>query len=852
MRAKKSISFIITLCLAMCPLLAMTAHADGDLAFLTPTHKTIIAGEAFSWMNRSRDWNQNLTEGVGVVTISGTTYAIPNVFPTPLQDIQVETWRETAGANVNLKMRFSIPDVTRTQPSSSSTSTLNKGDRIIIQLDPDNSGRGAAGDEDLTPGAAGNIATDYRFEIVIKDNLIDANLTGTRLPIVVGGGSPNNWDTLFDTSGSAPTDAQLATLNSVSGGRYDVTVTLPGSYTGLSASAAGPVGLTFVYLNDIGHSHPVSGGGTVWEMIGTQFPSSMGLSVIADNPGVSDLGLATSSLPASGSWLNPSQWASGYFDAGSGSTTNDIHFSPSPSWVLSEDIRLGVCTTSSFNDFPSGGVAGWHTDQLTLPNWYQYYPGTTPTSTDKPCTMRIWFRARRTAPSATGIRKRFLIVWGRPNIGATEDWFVASLSPPVTITAATDTFNFLWNVPKVNFTDHPCLRIYALPDDLRRQSDSAQYEEADITGINTDAELTAMESFFGIGGHDPRSAQMNFTALNSGPCPNQSCQQAALPNRDRRRADQSGVQIVAVGYKQPNVADAQPDLATAGQTQDPGSSSSDTIRILVEGFGIESPPPNANYAFLTDLGGVGTMVSNHNLASMPQGMTIELDVGNPRVERADITKNPSVETLSPPRTIFLNVIVRTAPGVPKPTFTVNVADNTLGPGETTKGTVVVTPAQTPVQTFKRWGLSLHAGVSIPHGDFNTFFNPGPNAGIDLEYRIKRTFSVEGIYTFHRFRGETLTGTFAPITIGDLNLHQFSLNGKFYGSSSPVRPFFNFGGGVYKFDPGSTHGGLNIGGGFQFDITPNVAFDTMYNFHNVFTSGSNTQFSTVQGGLRFRF
>jgi hypothetical protein len=840
MSAKKPITLIITLCFALCPLLiVMTAHADGDLAFLTPTHTTITAGEAFSWMERSRDWNQDLTSGV--TTIAGITYAIPNVIPSATQDIHVETWRETSGANVNLKMHFSIPDVTRTQPPGSSTSTLNKGDRIIIELDPDNSGRGSA-DTDLTLGAAGSPTTDYRFEIVIKDNLIDNNLTGTRLPVSA---TPNNWDTVFDSSALAPTDAQLVTLNSVSGGRYDLTVTIPGAYVGLSSSATGPVGMTFVYLNDIGHSHPASGGGTVWEMIGTQFPSSMGLSVIADNPGVSDLGLATSSLPASGSWLNPSQWASGYFDAASSSVTNDINFSASPDWYISEDIRLGVCTTTSFNDFPAGGVAGWATDQLTLPNWYQYYPGTT--AAEKPCTMRIWFKARRTAPSATAIRKRFLIVWGRPFIGATQDWFVANLSPPVTITAATDTFNFLWNVPKVNFTDHPCLRIYALPDDLKR-SDGTAFPETSITGITTDAQLTAMESFFGVGGHDPRSAQMNFTALHSGPCPNQSCQQAALPNRDRRPADPSGVQIVAVGYK----PDSNPDpLANfvPGQSTKPGGDKPDTIRIFVEGFGVETPPPNANYAFLKSLGGVGTMVSNRDLASMPQGMTIGLDVGNPRVERADITKNPSVETLSPPRTIFLNVIVKTAPGVPKPTFTVNVADNTLGPGETTKGTVVVTPGSVPPQgPFKRWGFSLHAGASVPHGNFNTFFNPGPNLGVDLEYRINKIFSLEGIYTFHHFPGETFSG----VSIGDLNLHQFSFNGKVYGNSSPLRPFVNFGGGAYKFDPGSTHGGLNIGGGLQVDITPTVALDGMYNFHNVFTNGSNTQFSTAQVGVRFRF
>lgn len=154
----------------------------------------------------------------------------------------------------------------------------------------------------------------------------------------------------------------------------------------------------------------------------------------------------------------------------------------------------------------------------------------------------------------------------------------------------------------------------------------------------------------------------------------------------------------------------------------------------------------------------------------------------------------------------------------------------------------------PKGELTRWGLSLHAGVSLPHRDFNTFFNPGPSFAVDLEYRLNRFFSLEGIYGFHRFSGSR----FGLVSVGDLNLHQFSFNGKVYGRTSPVRPFFNFGGGAYKFDPGDTRGGVNAGGGVQFDVSPNFMLEGLYNFHNVFTRGSNTQFSTVQGGVRFRF
>jgi opacity protein-like surface antigen len=155
---------------------------------------------------------------------------------------------------------------------------------------------------------------------------------------------------------------------------------------------------------------------------------------------------------------------------------------------------------------------------------------------------------------------------------------------------------------------------------------------------------------------------------------------------------------------------------------------------------------------------------------------------------------------------------------------------------------------------KRWGLSLHAGASVPHSDFGDVFDPGPNFGVDLEYRLSNQFSLEALYTFHRFRGKD----FGIVSVDDINLHQLSGNVKAFGGSGSVRPFLNGGGGLYHFDfgggggGGDTRGGVNVGGGLQFNITPTFAVEGSYNFHNVFTPGSDVKFSTLQGGVRFRF
>jgi len=157
-------------------------------------------------------------------------------------------------------------------------------------------------------------------------------------------------------------------------------------------------------------------------------------------------------------------------------------------------------------------------------------------------------------------------------------------------------------------------------------------------------------------------------------------------------------------------------------------------------------------------------------------------------------------------------------------------------------------AAVPIENFKHWGLSLHAGISIPQDDG---FNPGPNFGLDLEYRFSQFFSLEWLYGLHHFRGET----FGPFTFDNTNLHQLSGNVKFYGGNgnSFVRPFVNAGGGAYWFQPGAeVHAGFNVGGGLQFNVKKNIAVEGSYNFHNVVTDGPNFKFSTVQGGVRFRF
>lgn len=153
--------------------------------------------------------------------------------------------------------------------------------------------------------------------------------------------------------------------------------------------------------------------------------------------------------------------------------------------------------------------------------------------------------------------------------------------------------------------------------------------------------------------------------------------------------------------------------------------------------------------------------------------------------------------------------------------------------------------QTSDDLEHRWGLSLHAGATVPHGDFNNIFDPSVSLGVDLEYRVNNNFSVEAIFGYHRFKIDSIFDDQATI-------YSLSGNGKYYGGSGPLRPFVNAGAGVYVTDSGNARPGLNVGAGLQYNVSPQFAVEGVYNFHNVFFTGNSLQFSTLQAGVRFRF
>jgi hypothetical protein len=134
------------------------------------------------------------------------------------------------------------------------------------------------------------------------------------------------------------------------------------------------------------------------------------------------------------------------------------------------------------------------------------------------------------------------------------------------------------------------------------------------------------------------------------------------------------------------------------------------------------------------------------------------------------------------------------------------------------------------------------GPNFPHGTFGSVFNTGVSLNAGLEYIAHPHFALEGIFGYHHFPGSL---------VGDLNVYQFSANGKSYLTNGNIRPFVNGGVGGYKFSPGSIYFGGNVGGGMLYTLTARFGLQLSYNLH-VVNTGPATKFSDVQFGVRWVF
>lgn len=538
-------SMLVSIALGLGSVLpASTTYAQGFMAFLPngTAGTTVTVGDAASYMRAGVDWDGIQVNG-GVAT------------PTLLQAATINTWRDGAA----LHFGFVIADRTT---SAAGGGTLACGDQVIIQIDPTNS-------------KAANLSSGnfMRYEVVIKNLQVVGGVT-RRTPVQQG--AAWKWSTLPTATSATITNFGAAN------DQYQFSLTIPLNDIG---SPTTDFGLALAIINDLGHSHSAG----VNEASGTAFPVSMGLTPESE-PGLTCGVNVPKTEDATGNWVKPSTWGTGYRNVATAAQT--VALSHTPAYWISNSIKLGRCGITQWGQIaPINSASNWEAvQQNSLNNWYLYNPGL-------PCRMGIWVNAQVT-PGPGVATRRFLVVWGRPGISP-QDWYFAGLTDPVAVTAPATALSFIWNdPPAVTFSSHPCLRVYVLPENLS----AAQITT--LQGIDTQAELAAMEATYGVSPSTLQSAQMNFANIGSGNCTDTGCMPLAISRNP------------GVGrWPEITLASARlTDGRTAGATQTarPDNRQGDRkdtlerrIRIVAQAFGVAEPTANKPYVYVERIGGLG-------------------------------------------------------------------------------------------------------------------------------------------------------------------------------------------------------------------------------------------------------
>jgi len=247
-----------------------------------------------------------------------------------------------------------------------------------------------------------------------------------------------------------------------------------------------------------------------------------------------------------------------------------------------------------------------------------------------------------------------------------------------------------------------------------------------------------------------------------------------------------------------------------------------------------TPTADATELVIQKVGVVAGRQVTHVVLLFRDRMGNYLGTGFPDLFEVRVVGAQLLEPLSDLGTGYYRLTLDYAANGPDPLVSVGI------PGTAYHQDIDLSPG--PSRAF---AASLHAGVSVPHGSFGTSLNTGFGITADLAYHLPgRPVDLELLAGYHRFGG---AGT-SP----DAKLFHLSGSGKLFLTQGRRAAYVEAGIGAYDFSPGPTDAGVHAGAGVQFNLWPRAALEGLYRLHSVFTSGSNSTFSSIQVGGRVRF
>jgi len=471
---------------------------------------------------------------------------------------------------------------------------LTNGERIAIQFDHNLSGGAQLDAADM------RLVVTHRWESGMGDpdsviNVQSQWSTGTMAAGICGGGP--RWANVGN-----PANYSVKVRKDFPGG-YRVELEFPAAAIG---GVSGDFGVAFQVVND-------------WGVMGN--PNSAGNSFPAALP------YTTADNAVDGcntSWRVPSSWGTGYWASAAG----DVTISRLPVFWQSPDIVPLAC-----------GAPG-----------YTYYPA-------NPCklTLQATVHSTFTTPQT----RNLLYLWADHGASPTV-WRVVGMKKNVPITetgnpmmpAHTTQAADEWTGVPTNLPNHPCVRVYILPPVFQ-----AAFDEADIMGISTAAELAQMETVYGV--QAQHWAQKNISAVGAGTvCPNASCRVAALEGFGPRLAAYFGGQagglfaVRRLAAQEPTRGDTTRPERTRRTSRvflsarDRRALGTDNALVQVRAWGYSAagPADSLKYVLAENLGGLLQAIPLRQLDERQQ-WPITFSLGNPG--RYDRTVFVTTETEIP-------------------------------------------------------------------------------------------------------------------------------------------------------------------------------------------------------------
>ncbi len=143
----------------------------------------------------------------------------------------------------------------------------------------------------------------------------------------------------------------------------------------------------------------------------------------------------------------------------------------------------------------------------------------------------------------------------------------------------------------------------------------------------------------------------------------------------------------------------------------------------------------------------------------------------------------------------------------------------------------------PSPKESRYSLSIHAGASIPVGNFGNAFTAGWYAKLDIERRLRHNFSIQLVGGVYNFRKDL------HVPFGALQLK------KYFPAGSRLNLYAEAGPGIYSFSGGgNTYAGFDAGAGLDILLGGRNRFSAGVNYNGLFNHPSGYKWVTAGIGI----